>query len=766
MFARHDIIEATAFDDASMTDPAKGTTRAPIRMRVVGATDSIVALVILPETSSRGDLTLAEKKWPVVFTVSEAREHIARGLWTWHEGEYPVRPDDRDLANEIVERREQRWEAIRALVSGEVPAIFSKMERARLVARASEATGVSTHHIKRLLLRCFHRGMDEGAMLPDYVNCGAKGVERPGVPGRLKPGPARGDGKPGVAINAAIKSYFLNAYDAFKNNGKLDLHGAYRLCMRMYFSEIVDDLENGGQKRVPLKAFAETGLPTFEQFRYHVSSAAARREAAMKRLGRKYAMRKRALLSDSGQEAWGPGARYQIDATVLDAYIRSERDRGRLIPRPTLYVIIDVFSRMIVGFFISLEPPSWSTAMMALATVIEDKVELCARYGIEITPEQWPARGFGAILEGDKGEMVTANLEQVIRRFGATIENASSYRADWKGIVESRFRILQWGFKPHVDGYVDKDFRERGAEDYRKAARLTLKEMTRIIIRLILFHNNSNSIEGFRKHPGMMEDRVPAVPREIWNWGIANMSGTLRMFKEDLFRFALMPHAMATVTRAGIEHRDYHYTSPKAIDEGWFERAVDGQFKVPISFHPRDPAEILVHVPKAEGEYQVGRMTPSSLHQWHDMYHEEVAQLRAVDREVEAQHKEKELLGRMHTDDQIEAEMNAARDAFDECDTPDAIKRQVTGVRQNGLEEREQTVGELTREFSSKFEGSAAKAGQGEVDAGREQGKVVEMSSYRGSTTERRTGATPSDPQASGSAQPARTLADRLKEDR
>lgn len=99
----------------------------------------------------------------------------------------------------------------------------------------------------------------------------------------------------------------------------------------------------------------------------------------------------RGLLSTSAAETWGPGARYQIDATLADVYLVSRLKRDR-IGRPVLYIVIDVFSRMIVGIYVGLEGPSWVGAMMALANTAADKVAYCRQFGREIELEDWPCR--------------------------------------------------------------------------------------------------------------------------------------------------------------------------------------------------------------------------------------------------------------------------------------------------------------------------------------------------------------------------------------
>ena len=47
------------------------------------------------------------------------------------------------------------------------------------------------------------------------------------------------------------------------------------------------------------------------------------------------------------------------------------------------------------------------------------------------------------------------------------MENSAPYRADWKGIVERRFGLLHAAFGPYTPGFIEPDFRERGARDYR-----------------------------------------------------------------------------------------------------------------------------------------------------------------------------------------------------------------------------------------------------------------------------------------------------------
>jgi hypothetical protein len=60
-------------------------------------------------------------------------------------------------------------------------------------------------------------------------------------------------------------------------------------------------------------------------------------------------------------------------------------DRKLIIGRPVIYIVIDVFSRLIVGFAVTLEGPSWAGAKLALENAFSDKASYCKQFGINIT---------------------------------------------------------------------------------------------------------------------------------------------------------------------------------------------------------------------------------------------------------------------------------------------------------------------------------------------------------------------------------------------
>jgi len=459
--------------------------------------------------------------------------------------------------------------------------------------------------------------------------------------------------------------------------------------MQKFFSREVEEMRAGLPGRAALDDYARSGLPTYEQFRYWIQRDADRIRAAMKRLGKRvYEMRNRALLDNSTNETWGPCARWQIDATKLDLYPCSRWDRSAVLERPTLYVVIDVFSRMIVGIYISLEHPSWTGAMMALANAVADKVEYCRGFGIEIEADDWPCRHIPAAILGDRGEMESAQVDHVLERFQIGIENAAPYRADWKGIVEQRFRILQENFAPYVHGYVRPDFRERGARDYRLDAVLTIHEITRIVIRQVLYYNNWNELSGYPRSPGMIADRVPAVPREIWRWGIANRSGVPRAPRQDLFRFALLPRSEATVHPDGIFFNGLYYTFQRAVDEGWFTRARRKTFSQKISYDKRYIDEIYVHGSKP-GTFDVARLTPACRDRAEGMTFWEFEESKIKAKDVSADRRDEQTLARAAMEAANAADVAEAKAKLDGQIGSGRDGGRLKGMKENSSAERE-----------------------------------------------------------------------------
>lgn len=598
-----------------------------------------------------------------------------------------VAPENRIKRQAHLDARDAAWKVLEPLVQD--PDIYATATRAPLVASAAADLKVSTTTVRTKLLNLFHGGVLPGALLPGYARCGAPGEARPVPEGGKKSGPRPKTDRPkGVPVTAELKRIFQFGFDWFEDNDGQTLAAAYWHSMRIGFFEQVEELLGKFGSRPPFEECEKLGLPKLEQFRYHWARERNRIEAFEKRMGKRlFALKKRAIKGDSTSEATGPGDIYQIDATVLNVYTRSRRNRRKLVWRATLYLVVDVWSRMIVGFALSLDPPSWVGAMTALANAMTDKVAFCAEWGITITKDEWPCRHLPASIVGDQAEMARAGVLGLIQRHGVGVANPPAYRADWKGIVERRFGIVDGTMKPFMPGFVHTDFRERGTEDYRIATAMTLDELTRQVIRCILHHNNFQSLGCYPRLPAMNEDQIPSVPRDLWNWGIANCSGLPRQPDEESVRFSLLEQGKATVWRDGIHFHGCVYTCEKTERERWLEKARDkGRFGVDISFDRRSTDFIYVHDPDSPKGFQVGRLISDRRA---GTSHWEIEDELREESDIQARQRVIAAVGKVQHDGDATDEAERAVAAMAEMPAAPSKAAEVANIRGNTADERQ-----------------------------------------------------------------------------
>jgi putative transposase len=97
---------------------------------------------------------------------------------------------------------------------------------------------------------------------------------------------------------------------------------------------------------------------------------------------------------------------------VVDVIVVDEEHR-RPIGRPVLTVAIDVCTRMVAGFYLSLDPPSTSSVGLCLLHAVYDKSAWLGGRGLDL---DWPVAGLPRILHCDNvlcGEAAAALGQQI-----------------------------------------------------------------------------------------------------------------------------------------------------------------------------------------------------------------------------------------------------------------------------------------------------------------------------------------------------------------
>ncbi len=400
-------------------------------------------------------------------------------------------------------------------------------------------------------------------------------------------------------IDDTVKEYFRRGTKLFYENAEM-------MSMTQVFERILTLFFHQGKELrsgvfVPLLPPA-TELPTFNQYRYwYTKERDLTRSIAVGDGLHAYEIQGGASLEHLRQTIPGPGYLFEIHVVVGDIFLASMLDRRRIIGRPIIYIIVDVFSDLIVGMSVSLAGPSWQGAMLALENAALDKVTFCQEYGVDITKDDWPCQHLPkAILIGDG--LIPKFANSLVNALDIKISNMPSYRLDWKESFERCFLLLDDMTIHRVPGLVNS-LSEPGRKGHRLDGCLTLNEFRRLVIDCIIEHNTAHRLSEDDLDGDMIADGVEPYPRDVWTWGIQNRTGLLRALPIDEVRRNLLLEAEASVTHEGICFHRLHYTCDRAIQEWWFEQVragMKGGLTIPILYDPRTPDRIYLRCQESQ----------------------------------------------------------------------------------------------------------------------------------------------------------------------
>lgn len=453
-------------------------------------------------------------------------------------------------------KRDENYNLIKNIVDHEQ--FYIPSARSSLINEIINSKKSTKQTIYRLLRQYWQRGQTPNALIPNYQNSGAKGSKKVAS---QKLGRKRlyKEGTGAIITHEIERLFHLRISKYLLSNKKHTLKYANREFLKLYRTLHPDIPENE--------------YPTLRQFQYFYHRESNQVIRLQKRSNDiEYSKDLRQLHSTVNTQVLGPGSRYEIDATIADIYLVSNLDRSRIIGRPTIYFVIDVFSRMVTGLYIGLENASYKTSIQALYCAFTDKVALCKKYGIDITYENWPCIGLPDAILADRAELFGHQVENLEKSFSIRLENAPPYRGDLKPIVESRFKLIQAEFKPFAKGVVqDVITKKRGGKDYRLDATLNLDEFTKIILLSVLKYNQFHQINNYDRDIDLPHD-LPAVPMALWNWGIQNRTGKLRTASDQAVYVALLPREKATLSNRGLKIFGVTYSCPELYEKGWLHR--------------------------------------------------------------------------------------------------------------------------------------------------------------------------------------------------
>lgn len=256
----------------------------------------------------------------------------------------------------------------------------------------------------------------------------------------------------------------------------------------------------------------------------------------------------------------GPLVRYilervEVDHTVLDVFAVNP-ETGKVEGRPTLTVILDVYSRMVLGLYIGFEPPSQLSVMRALRHAILPKDYSDERYkGID---GPWPTYGNPVTLVCDNGlEFHSDSLKRFCGELNIDLQFCPKKSPQYKGTVERFIGTLNRQVCHLMPGTTFSNVKQRGEYNSEAKACLTLEEIRNLIYRWIV-NIYSQQIHSVTKRP----------PIALWQEGLEIVEPMLPESVQQL-NLALTLETRRTLTHKGIEifNQFYNSSALKALRE-------------------------------------------------------------------------------------------------------------------------------------------------------------------------------------------------------
>ena len=237
----------------------------------------------------------------------------------------------------------------------------------------------------------------------------------------------------------------------------------------------------------------------------------------------------------------------QIDHTKMDVVLVSEDDR-QPIGRPWVTFAIDIHSRMIHGYYLSLEAPSATSVAMCIANAVLPKDALLAEHDID---SNWDIWGFMDNVHVDNGaDFRSEALRRACMLHDINIDYRPLGKTNYGGHIERMMGTVM--AETHlIPGTTFSTVGEKGKYDPEAHATMTFAELEKWLLSFItkIYHK--------RVHHG-----IGMTPEEKFTEGILRGDGTGMPAKPEnpqIVYLDFLPSFERTIQRNGVNIDGLNY---------------------------------------------------------------------------------------------------------------------------------------------------------------------------------------------------------------
>jgi putative transposase len=286
----------------------------------------------------------------------------------------------------------------------------------------------------------------------------------------------------------------------------------------------------------------------------------------------------------------------EIDHTPCDIILVDDEHRLP-IGRPWITVAIDIYSRMIVGYYLSMNAPSVTSVGMCVSNTILPKDTLLAKFDVN---SNWNVWGFPETIHVDNGADFRADaVKKAGLAHGINIEFRPVGRANFGGHIERAIGTLMSEIH-NLPGTTFSNIKQRGEYNSDANASMTFFEFEKWLVTFItkIYHKrvhnslfltpeqqweeglfgDENSI-GFIQKPSsnstIILDFLPIYERTIQKNGV-NIEGL--NYYDHVLRTKI------NQTENGKKKQFIFKRYPRDISYIWFyEESTKEYFKIPVA---------------------------------------------------------------------------------------------------------------------------------------------------------------------------------------
>ncbi len=289
---------------------------------------------------------------------------------------------------------------------------------------------------------------------------------------------------------------------------------------------------------------------------------------------------------------------WQIDHTKVDIILVDEKDRIP-IGRPWITVAIDVYSRMVVGWYVSFDPPGTLATGICISTAILPKDALLARMGVSFP---WPCQGKPRVIQADNAKEFRGNtLKNACDEHGTDLKFRKVKKPNYGAHIERLLGTLLEEIHG-LEGTTFSNPQERGEYDSAGKAAMTLDEFEAWLANMIL------GVYHQRKH-----SELGCAPIKRYNDGIFGDEttpgiGVLPVAADpDKLRIDFLPMEVRTIQPYGVVLDYIQYYAP--VLDKWIGAPDPSTKKLARKFvfrrDPRNISFLIFWDPDARQYYQI-----------------------------------------------------------------------------------------------------------------------------------------------------------------